>query len=65
MEMNVSVRVCSWLFKHGLSFEAAFVLKARITVLFILPSHNEQTGEGGRLADRALIRVSRGFDKQG
>lgn len=63
--MNVNWRFCSSLFKHGLSFQAAFVLKARLTVLFILPWHNEQTGEGGRLADRALIRISRGFDKQG
>lgn len=27
--------------------------------------YNGQTGEGGRLADRALIRASRGFDKLG
>lgn len=32
--------------------------------LFILPRYNEQTGEGGRLPDRALITVSQGFDKQ-
>ncbi len=56
---------CSWLFKHGLSFQAAFVLKARTRALFILSWHNGQTAEGGRLADRALIRASRGFDKQG
>lgn len=55
---------CSWLFKHGLSFQSAFVLKARMGVLFILPRYNEQTGEGGRLADMALIRASKGFDKQ-
>lgn len=53
------------LFKQGLSFQSAFVLKARTRVLFILPRHNGQTGEGGRLADTALIRASRGFDKQG
>lgn len=55
---------CSWLFKHGLSFQSAFVLKARMRVLFILRRYNEQTGEGGRLADMALIRASKGFDKQ-
>lgn len=32
--------------------------------LFILPRYNEQAGEGGRLADRALITLSQGFDKQ-
>lgn len=53
------------LFKHSLSFQSAFVLKARTRVLFILPRHNGQTGEGGGLADTALIRASRGFDKQG
>lgn len=46
-------------------FQAAFVLKARTRVLFILPQYNGQTGEGGRLVDRALIRASRGFDKEG
>ena len=65
VEMNVNVGFCSWLFKHGLSFQAAFVLKARMRVLFILPTYNGQTGEGGRLADRALIRASRGCDKRG
>lgn len=63
--MNVNVRFCSWLFKQALSFHAAFVLKAGMTVLFVLPWHKERTDEGGRLADRALIKVSRGFDKQG
>ena len=56
---------CSELFKHGVSFQATFALKGRMTVLFILPRHNERPGQGGRLADRALIRLSRGFDKQG
>lgn len=63
--MNVNERFCSWLFKHCLFFQAAFVLKARTRVLFILPQYNGQTGEGGRLVDRALIRASRGFDKEG
>lgn len=31
--------------------------------LFCSGWYNGQTGEGGRLADRALIRASRGFDK--
>lgn len=52
---------CSSLFKHGLCFQAAFVLKARMTVLFNLPWCNGQTGEGGRFADRALVRVTRGL----
>lgn len=63
--MNVNLRFCSWLFKHGLFLQSAFVLKVRSRVLFILPGHNEQPGEGGRLADRALIRASRGLDKRG
>lgn len=63
VEMNVNV---GFLFR---AVQTRLVLSASIcpqseNELFILPRYNEQTGEGGRLADRALITVSQGFDKQ-